>query len=54
MSKKSNKIEIDILSDISDIQEGHNQVIPIVTENEDELSENYSIPESLPILSLRS
>ena len=54
MSKKSNKIEIDILSDISDIQEGHSQVIPIVTENEDELSENYSIPESLPILSLRS
>ena len=53
MSKKSNKIEIDILSDISDIQEGHSQVIPIVTENEDELSENYSIPESLPILSLR-
>ncbi len=51
--KKSNKIEIDILSDISDIQEGHSQVIPIVTENEDELSENYSIPESLPILSLR-
>ena len=50
MSKKSNKIEIDILSDISDIQEGHSQVIPIVTENEDELSENYSIPESLPIL----
>lgn len=27
MSKKSNKIEIDILSDISDIQEGHNQEI---------------------------
>ena len=40
MSKKSNKIEIDILSDISDIQEGHNKVIPIVAENEDGLSEN--------------
>ena len=53
MSKKK-KIEIDILSDISDLQEGHNQVIPIVTESEDELSENYQIPASLPILSLRS
>lgn len=53
MSKKK-KIEIDILSDISDLQEGHNQVIPIVMDGEDELSEEYTIPESLPILSLRS
>ena len=54
MSKKNSKIEIDILSDISDIQEGHSQVIPIVSEGEDGPAENYSIPESLPILSLRS
>lgn len=51
---KNKKIEIDILSDISDLQEGHNQVIPIVMDGEDELSEEYTIPESLPILSLRS
>ena len=53
MSKKK-KIEIDILSDITDLQEGHHQVIPIVTGDDDELMENVTIPESLPILSLRS
>lgn len=53
MNKKK-QIEIDILSDISDIQEGRSQVIPIVGDGEDEPTENYTIPESLPILSLRS
>lgn len=53
MSKKK-KIEIDILSDISDIQESHHQVIPVVTDVDDELTESHSIPEQLPILTLRS
>ncbi len=53
MTKKK-KIEIDILSDISDLQEGRHQVIPIVADNDDELMESYTIPDSLPILSLRS
>ncbi len=51
MTKKK-KIEIDILSDISDIQEGRHQVIPIVSD--DDVSEENHIPEALPILSLRS
>ena len=53
MNKKK-QIEIDILSDTSDIQQGRSQAIPIVGDGEDEPTENYSIPESLPILSLRS
>ena len=52
MAKKK-KIEIDILSDITDMQEGRHQVIPIVTDDDD-ITENYSIPETLPILALRS
>ncbi len=51
MTKKK-KIEIDILSDISDIQEGRHQVIPIVSD--DDIAEEHQIPETLPILSLRS
>ena len=53
MTKKK-KIEIDILSDMPDLQDGRSQVIPIVSDGEDEPAENYTIPESLPILSLRS
>lgn len=51
---KNKKIEIDIVSNITDMQEGHHQVIPIIAEGGDDISENYTIPETLPILSLRS
>ena len=50
---KKKKAEFEILTDISDIQEGRTQVIPIVTDD-DEVNENLTIPDTLPILSLRS
>ena len=50
---KKKKAEFEILTDISDIQEGRTQVIPIVADD-DEVNENLTIPETLPILSLRS
>lgn len=53
MSKK-HKIEFDDLSGISDMLEGRHQVIPIVTGGEDELASDVVIPDTLPILTLRS
>ncbi len=50
---KKKKAEFEILTDISDIQEGRTQVIPIVADD-DEVNENLTIPDTLPILSLRS
>ena len=44
---------MEIVTGIGDASEGIQQVIPIVSD-EDELSENVTIPNTLPILSLRS
>ncbi|MBP3356934.1 MAG: endopeptidase La [Rikenellaceae bacterium] len=53
MSKKE-KIEINELSGIGDLMDGSHQVIPIVTGEEDETASDVVIPDSLPILTLRS
>ena len=53
MRKKNNNVELEIVTGIGDAAEGIQQVIPIVSD-EDELSENVTIPNTLPILSLRS
>ena len=53
MRKKNNGVELEIVTGIGDASEGIQQVIPIVSD-EDELSENITIPNTLPILSLRS
>lgn len=50
---KNKKTEYEILTDITEIQEGRTQVIPIIAD-EDDISENHNIPDVLPILSLRS
>lgn len=52
--KKSDKIDIEIVSGISDMVEGQHQVIPIVASDEDDLTEHIGIPDVLPILCLRS
>ncbi len=55
MSKKNkiDAIEIDDLSSLPDIFDGKHRVIPIVTGEDDALQE-IAIPESIPILTLRS
>ncbi len=52
MRKKDN-VEVEIVTGIGDAAAGFQQVIPIVSD-EDELSEGITIPSVLPILSLRS
>lgn len=52
MSKKKD-IDLTDLETIPDVLDGRHQVIPIITGG-DEVTENVAIPESLPILSLRS
>ncbi len=54
MSKKEGKIEVEIVTGISDMMEGGQQVIPILAEDEDETGESTSVPDVLPILTLRS
>ncbi|MBQ5807635.1 MAG: LON peptidase substrate-binding domain-containing protein, partial [Tidjanibacter sp.] len=53
MRKKNNSVELEIVTGIGDASEGIQQVIPIVSD-EDELTESVAIPTTLPILSLRS
>lgn len=53
MDKKI-KINIDDLSNITDILDGTHQVIPITGGDEDELPTGVVIPDVLPILTLRS
>ena len=52
MEKNGNKVEVEIVAGIGEGAEGIQQVIPIMAE--DDLSASVSIPEQLPILSLRS
>ena len=52
MSKKKN-IDLTDLEALPDLLDGRHQVVPIIT-NGDDIVENVAIPESLPILSLRS
>ena len=52
MSKKKN-IELTDLEALPDLLDGRHQVVPIIT-NGDDIVEDVTIPESLPILSLRS
>ena len=51
MSKK--KIEITDLEALPELFDGKHQVVPIIASGDD-IVENVAIPESLPILSLRS
>ena len=53
MSKKYNK-KRESFAGISDLIEGQHQIIPIISSEEEELIEDVSIPEVLPILTLRS
>ncbi|MCI5718488.1 MAG: endopeptidase La [Alistipes sp.] len=53
MSKKKDNIDLTDLETMPDVLDGRHQVIPIITGG-DEVTENVAIPESLPILSLRS
>ncbi len=55
MTKKNNDIElIDDLNALPDLMDGRHQVIPIVTGETDEPIEDVKVPETLPILTLRS
>ena len=55
MTKKNNEIElIDDLNTLPDLMDGRHQVIPIVTGDTDEPIEDVKVPETLPILTLRS
>ena len=55
MAKKNNEIElIDDLNALPELMDGRHQVIPIVTGDTDEPIEDVKIPETLPILTLRS
>ncbi len=56
MSKK-NKIEtfeVDDLSTLPEIFDGKHKILPILTDEDDELSSDTVIPESIPILTLRT
>ncbi|MFI3330957.1 MAG: endopeptidase La [Rikenellaceae bacterium] len=53
MSKKT-KTDIFDLSNIGDILDGTSQVIPIVSNEDDDIISDVAIPEVLPILTLRS
>ena len=52
MSKKD-KIELKELDSLPEVLDGHHRVIPIVT-GEDDTIEEVSVPEVLPVLTLRS
>ena len=55
MTKKNKEIElIDDLNALPDLMDGRHQVIPIVTGETDEPMEEVKVPETLPILTLRS
>ncbi len=53
MSKKD-KLYIEDLGNINDMLEGHHQVIPIVSGDDDEMPADVNIPSILPVLTLRS
>ena len=53
MRKKNDSVELEIVTGIGDAADGVQQVIPIVAD-EDGFSESVTIPNILPILSLRS
>ena len=53
MRKKNDSVELEIVTGIGDAADGVQQVIPIVAD-EDGFSESVTIPNTLPILSLRS
>ncbi len=52
-NKKKDNIDLTDFDAMPDVLDGKHQVIPIITGG-DEVTENVAIPESLPILSLRS
>lgn len=52
-NKKDNKL-IDRLSGISDMLDGKSQVIPIISPEDDDTPHGVSLPDVLPILTLRS
>ncbi len=56
MSKKSKieTIEIDDINSLPDIFDGKHKVIPIITNDDDETIQEVPIPDSIPILTLRS
>ena len=54
MTKKKDIELIDDLNALPDLMDGRHQVIPIVTGDTDEPIEDVKIPETLPILTLRS
>lgn len=53
MSKKRVNI-LDQLEGISDMLDGHHQIIPILSSDDEDMNENVQTPEILPILTLRS
>ena len=53
MSKKKDNIDLTDFETLPDVLDGRHQVVPIITAG-DETAENVAVPESLPILSLRS
>ena len=54
MSNDKKQFKEEDLSGISDMLEGKHLVIPIVANEDDEAGENADVPETLPILTLRS
>ena len=53
MSKKKNSIDLNELDALPELLDGRHQVVPIITGGDD-VVEEVNLPESLPILSLRS
>lgn len=53
MSKKKNIIDLSDLEALPEVLDGKHQVVPIITSGDD-IVEEVSLPEALPILSLRS
>ena len=53
MSKKKNIIDLSDLETLPELLDGKHQVVPIITSGDD-IVEEVMLPESLPILSLRS
>ncbi len=56
MSKKNKieTVEIDDIASLPDIFDGKHKVIPIIANEDDDAAEETTIPESIPILTLRS
>ena len=55
MSKdKKEKLEIEIVSGISDSLDSRHQVIPVISGDDDDIAEAVPVPDTLPILTLRS